>query len=730
MCEKSKRTVFVSTIVMFLLLAGGLGYAGTGAEKLLDSAPEDMIAFMATSGCDEVKPAFDKTIMGKIWNDPGTQSFYKEIKNEILGKIKGEINDPEANKAIAIIENLYKEILKRPVLIGLAEKKTEQGPPFYGFAVIDAGAAKAKISSSLTNLESLADEGDIIEAEIAGVKMHKPDDEDAPLYWGWVGNFLVLGINDEAGMAMKYLRGESARTPQNYLAKVPASGDALVIYYDLEKFLSTLEKFLDSEGELDDFNEMKKVFNALGIDNMKKIKARVGFSGKNLVVDEFVEMPAPRRGLFANLGTVDISMFDMVNENAISTSAANTNLGRIYDTIMSAIKSVASEDYAEIEELIAEFEKKAACKIRSGLLASLAGPAIYYSLPGAVMPEAPMGGGVVIAKLNNKDLWEQSITGLAKFAAKQSEGMIQTGTQQLGGRDVHMYSIMPLMMMQVQPSWTVVGDQLVVASNSALCSKAAEQINSGAKSIRDTDGFKKIASKIPPKPMSVGYVNSQVQFNQTMMSVQQFWPMMTMFASREDLKLPFILPSLGQYASDMEPAYGYTRIESDGISSHFEGSGVEQTIGGVAGAAIGLSIAMTALAQVRQAALRTSSAAHLFSIGKAMLAYSADYEGVFPPNLEILAEKGYIDREMLESKRKPRGFDGPSFIYITGQSGSMSPQNVIVYENPQFCSKDKIAVLFVDCHVQAMDKKEFLEELKATYNRLGREMPEIRYQDD
>jgi hypothetical protein len=407
MCIKSKRTVFVSTILMILLLAVGSGFAKTGAEKQLDSAPDDIIAFMATSGCDEIKPAFDKTIMGKIWNDPATQSFYKELKTAILGKIKGEVNDPEANKAIDIIENLVSEILKRPVLIGLAEKKAEQGPPFYGFAIIDAGTTKTRISSSLSNLESLAEKGDIIEAEIGGVKMHRPNNEDVPLYWGWVGNYLVLGINDKNGTAMKYLRGESARTPQNYLAKVPASGDALVIYYDLEKFLSTMETFLDSEGELDEFNEMKKVFNALGIDNMKKIKARIGFSGKNLVVDEFVEMPAPRRGLFANLGTVDISMFDMVNEHAISASAANINLGGIYDTIMSAVKSVAGEDYAEIKESIAEFENEAACKIRSGLLASLAGPAIFYTLGQAVMPEAPMGGGVVIAKLSNKELWEQ-----------------------------------------------------------------------------------------------------------------------------------------------------------------------------------------------------------------------------------------------------------------------------------------------------------------------------------
>ena len=180
----------------------------------------------------------------------------------------------------------------------------------------------------------------------------------------------------------------------------------------------------------------------------------------------------------------------------------------------------------------------------------------------------------------------------------------------------------------------------------------------------------------------------------------------------------------------MEPAYGYSLLESDGISGHYEGSGVEQSIGGVAGAALGAGIMMPALAQARQSAQRAVAASNLRQIGVSLMMYSADYNDVFPPNLEILAEKGYLDREMLESKRKPSGFDGPSFIYITGQSGSMSPQNVTVYENPQFfCSGDQFNVLYLDCHVQGMEKDEFLEELKATYDRLGREMPEVKFRD-
>jgi general secretion pathway protein G len=122
------------------------------------------------------------------------------------------------------------------------------------------------------------------------------------------------------------------------------------------------------------------------------------------------------------------------------------------------------------------------------------------------------------------------------------------------------------------------------------------------------------------------------------------------------------------------------------------------------------------------------SAENLSMIGKALLIYANDYEDQYPPNLQVLVETGYIKRpEILESPRKPKDFDGPGYIYIAGQSTTRSePGNIIVYENPEFCS-DKINVLFIDTHVAAMKPVEFPEKLQATYKQLGREMPEIKF---
>jgi len=117
---------------------------------------------------------------------------------------------------------------------------------------------------------------------------------------------------------------------------------------------------------------------------------------------------------------------------------------------------------------------------------------------------------------------------------------------------------------------------------------------------------------------------------------------------------------------------------------------------------------------------------HLSGIFKALLVYANDYNDKFPPNLNELIEKAAIDPRMLESPLKPKNFEGPSYIYIAGQNTLMEPDNIIAYENPGFC-RDGLNVLYMDSYVGWTKRDEFLRQLEATYKRLGREMPEIKF---
>jgi prepilin-type processing-associated H-X9-DG protein len=737
--SKSKLLLFIVCIcvlLMSLTCPANAQTATSAAEQLLTVIPDDVVGFIATSGGDELKPAFEKTILGRIWNDAGVKTFREAVKKELLTKAVRDM--PQLNdEGVNLIESIIHQVTARPLVIGVAQKSTAPGSEAYGFAILDAGTRKAEMDASMAKLESFADQGDIGEIQVGSAKMHGPKNATGvPGYWGWVGNYFVFALNDGEGLAMKYLQNQGNRPVPDCLRDVPGSGDALILHINREKVFNVLRPIARIEGE-QEFAAIEAVIKELGLDNVKSLTQRVGFDGPDIVGNCLLEMLQPRAGLFSNFKTINLSMFDMADPGAINATAINCDIGGIYDTAMNAAKTVIGDDFIEVEEGIAAVEAELNVKIRKGLLESLAGPMLFYAMPGGATMQSPQGGFVIIAELKDAKLWEDSLTALGKFAAEKSEGMVQVSSQVQDGRAVHTWAVMPLAMAQIMPTWTVIGDKVVIGSNPAMLTSAINQINSGTTSIRSTDGFRKVTSKLPDNLISFKYTDSKLQFTQLTTALQQFWPMATMFASNAGLKLPFVLPQLSHIAQDMGPSCQYSWFDAQGLRSHYRGAGIEPSLGAVAGGAVGAGILMPALARARQQGRNAVSMSNLKQLGLAVLMYAEEHDGKLPDSFEQ-AKQYYNDSKVLESPLKPKDFDGPSYIYIPGhkisdqspprhKTSDQSPATkIIIYENPAYL-KDEVNVVFLDGHVEKMQKDRFLETLEATYKQLGREMPEIKF---
>lgn len=727
--------VCVQLLLMSLVCPSEVESATSAAEQLLTVMPDDVVGFVATSGGDNLKPAFEKTILGRIWSDPGVRTFRDAIKKELLAKAVQEM--PELNDAgVDLAEGIIRQVTARPFVIGVARKDNAQGPPLYGFAILDAGPRKAEMAASLAKLESFADKGDIVEIEIGSAKMHGPKDPgDVPGYWGWVGNYFVFAINDGEGLAMKYVQNKGSRPAPTYLENVPGTGDALVAHINREKVFNIVSTIAEMEGGEEEFGVIEAIIKELGLNNVKSFTERVGFDGLDIVANCLLEMPQPRTGLLANFKTINLSTFDMVGPSAISATAVNCDMAGIYDTVMKAARTAIGDDFSEVEQGIAAIEAELNIKIRQGILESLSGPMLFYILPGGLTMQSPQGGFVIIAKLKDAKLLEESLTALGKFATEKSEGMLQISSQVQDGRTVYTWMVMPLAMAQVVPSWTVVGDKVVIGSNTALLTSAVNQINSDTKSIRNTDGFKKVTTKLPGNLLSFKYGDSKLQFIQLTTAVQQFWPMATMFASNAGFKLPMVIPNLSHIAQDMGPSCQYSWFDAQGLRRHYRGAGIEPILGAVAGGAVGAGILMPSLARARQQARQTISMKNMKQLGLSVIRYADDHQGKLPESFEQAknfekTKRYYRDSGILDSPLKPKDFVGPSYIYVSGHSmKAESPaRQIVVYENPGYC-QDTINALFLDGHVEKMQRDRFLETLEATYKQLGKEMPELKFKD-
>jgi len=728
----------VSFVCLSLLIAAGLAWPARGADSAIDELtkvmPDDVVYFVATGGAAALEGDFQKSTLGRIWNDPGMQTFVGSIHTQLMALLDKQAGDEEVPKLVAMALEYAQLALDRPIMVGVAGVKAEKGPPACVFAILNAGDHKAELAAAVGKIEEMINEEEEIgEVEVGSLKMHGlKDNDEVPLYWGWAGNYLVLAVNDAQGaVTSRVITPREAAT--SHLQKISGRGDLLAAYYDVRKIWSLVDAFAASEGKENDLVPVKAAFKELGLSNLGTVVVRAGFSGSDLVSDSFVEAPAPRTGLLAAFKPLDLALLGTVDPQAVTASAFNCDVAGIYDTVMNAVKTVSPNDvYPEIQEGLAEAESELGFRIRDGLIKSLAGPVVFYTLPAGKMVEAPMGGVVVGLKLSDAALFEKTMTTIGAFATQMSDGMLQVGSQAGDdGRTVHVWASPVFAVAQVMPTWSVVGDQVVIGSNTALCkmgSKQAASQGQAANSLLQTERFKQVAKRLPQGLLSVNYTDSQVMFNQMLMQAQQFWPIVTMAAMQAGVKLPVMLPSLGHLAQDMEPSCEYSYADAAGFHSHYQGSGLEVSLRGVAGTAFAAGVAMPALARARHGSHRMTSATKLSSIGKACYIYANDHDDKLPPNLEALIDAAALEPEFLESNLKPIAFEGPSFVYIPGQTLDMYPGNFVAYENPGYCS-DGVNVLHLDGHVEFMKPDMFREELKMTCERLGREMPEIQFLD-
>jgi hypothetical protein len=712
---------------MFVVgVAGTTAIGASAAEELTKRLPDGVVGFVATSGGDVLKGDFEKTSLGRIYNDPGVRKFYQAIKTELISKATGGADDPNVSKTIDQVIGYAKMAISRPILLGIAQVAVKDGPPIGGFAILDAGSRKAEFAAIVGKLEAMTGQ-EVVDVGAGSLKLRQfKDNDEVPLYWGWIGNHFVIAVNDAEKTAAKYVSQPRSAVPAS-LGKVSASGDALILHSDYQKISKLIQTFLREESGNQQADMFATAMKGLGLSDLKTLTARVGFAGTEVVAQGLLEMPKPTGGVFAACKPVDLAWLRSVDARAVTASASNWDAAGLYDTIMTTLKGVLPEDdYSEMQEGIAGLESQINLRIRGDLLSSLAGPTVSYGLPAGIMLEAPMGGFVVLAKLKDAAEFETAMSALGEFAAGQAQGMLQIGSQTRDdGRTVHVWTIAPLAMAGMAPSWSIVNDHVVLGSNEALCDQAVAQLVSKAtdtKSLLDAEGFKKVAGQLPKEILGFTYTDSQVQFNQILMQARQFWPMATMMASQGGFKLPAVLPSLTHIAKDMGPSVSYSYYGSDGVCSYHRGPGLEVALVGVAGGAVGAGVAMPAMSKAREQAKFAASLNNLKQIGLGLHMYAQDNDDKFPSDLEQ-AQRYFGNAKVLESPRKPTDFEGPSYIYIPDQSPKTADTgNIVAYENPEYAWYD-IVVLFLDGHVERMTSDRFQSELEATYERLGRPMP-------
>jgi hypothetical protein len=690
----------------------------TSAERLARLVPEDTLAYVATSGIDELRPAFEKTVFQEFINDPNVKSVIDKVTVLVRTEFVSEANDTGQAALLQLLKSVY----RRPVLAGVAQQKTVDEPGIYGYVMLDAGPSKAQITAALTAVEKAAGAGEVIEKTVHGVKVHEPNEQDdVPVYWGWVDEVLVVGVNDSQHLAIKDLTAGRSASAMPTFSRLPGAGDAIVLSVDIQKAHGLLMAMMKKEANPEALRTAVIISKELGLADLRVLTLRAGFKDRGMTFDGLLLTSDVQGPILRRFRPADLSMLDAMDPNTLTATVWNIDLPGLYDLAMQTAKAVASpSDYAEIEKTIAEAEGQLGFKIRQDLLAGLAGPAMLCGVetPGSL----PASGAILVAKLTQPETVDKALALLAKIGVEKSGGQLHVGSTTVEGCTLRCVSATALGMFQIMPTWAVVKDRLVVATNSPLCERTVRQFISGAlpkQPLRTTPAYRQVCGNLPSDVVGLQFTDSPRQFKLAMTQMQPFWPLVTVAASKVGLQLPVAMPRLDRIADQLPPSVAYYWREKDGLRWHYQGLSIDSPSLGGLGVAAG--VAIPAMVNARTAAIRAASMSNLKQIGLACTMYAVD-NNAFPPNLQTLVDKGIIQGRILQRPDGSKAVGRPYYVYVSGQNTAMDTQNILAHEDPAQ-SGDKVCALFLDCHVESLSHDAFQKRLEETYKRLGREMP-------
>jgi prepilin-type processing-associated H-X9-DG protein len=721
------------TGLAFVVLAAGLAFAQgpSAAEKVSSRLPEGTIGFAAASGLEQLKPAFDQSSLGQIWNHPGVQAFYAQTRDAIVARIQQEIaksDDKGAEAIVSILPKLAEQLVQCPVAVGFVEVPVADSAkmPFGVMVIVEAGKRKEAIQPLIDQFEQKVGKDAILDKTLGDVTLRTPKDSgDVPVVWGWYKDTFVLMVNNGSGDWLNGLRNPSNKPSR--LTGVPGNGDLIAVYIDPQKIGGIVARAAESDGKNDKLDTVRKILDTLGLRKVQSITARVGLSGNDMIIDKWIQVPAPQTGIFTAVRPVDRKLFARTDARSMTTVAWNVDLATLYDVILKAVRQAMDTDQErqDIDKGIADVETKAGIKIRQGLLASIDGSMVVQAYPSLTIQEVPVGGLALVAGLRDSALFEQQVKALIETVGKDLKPeVLQIRTGKLESGQSQTFLISPaLSLLQVVPNWTVADNRLILTTNPNLTTIVLKQYAAdkpASASLGDDKTFQALTAKLPANASFVKYSDTAVNARQIYQQLQQIWPMALGMASGQGIALPVSLPDISEQLNGLGKSVTCGYLDKDGIHGHYQGSGLEASAGGsIAGGAIAAAVMLPALAKAKDQSQRVVSMNNLKQIGLACMMYANDHNGEFPPNLEVLVKDGHLTDKILVSPRKPTGHSGPSYIYIAGQKTSSPIENILAYEDPSFAKDGKRIALFLDGHVEALEPGRFQEVLKKTQEQLG-----------
>ena len=168
----------------------------------------------------------------------------------------------------------------------------------------------------------------------------------------------------------------SISSAANFASSMRRLGTArdLVFYLDCKQLI-------DMGAQSDE--DMKPVFDALGIGGLRSLWAGAGVTDEGFDVSVQIEAPGDRKGLMTVLapGPVDVTLPASIPSNALSASVVHLDLKAILGEADSVMKLLTGEEEATMDDMLAQLSEEFGVDLKKDIIEAMLPPMTMYQLP-------------------------------------------------------------------------------------------------------------------------------------------------------------------------------------------------------------------------------------------------------------------------------------------------------------------------------------------------------------
>jgi hypothetical protein len=396
------------------------------------------------------------------------------------------------------------------------------------------------------------------------------------------------------------------------------------------------------------------------------------------------------------------------------------------------------------EDPFAMIEEELGFDVRGDVLENIGPHFMYYQA------DSTGGGGflssILMCEIKNAPDLMRAHTNLRnrfnEFTGDQANGYIRIRTWNSGGHDV--YSLVtPGLPVPFEPSWAILGENLVVAGTPLGLSAAIHQLDQSESSVLDNPKFAEAVLEIMPgdevasfafgdteRLATHGYSGLNYLLSGLSNAVRS--------PSDPDREAGILTPSYSTFVKGIKPRGTVSYWDGDDYltMSRLDGSVLVETAeafgfigssqGAIAGGAMGVGILLPALGKARESAQQLKSATQVRALGQSAYIYANANDGKAPDSVDVLVAEEFIDREMLESPFGP-AYDGMGDIVLRSdltdeQLLSHHAGLVVIVDRAMYLNGENVVnVGFADNHVESISPWELDDILDQEINAGARE---------